>query len=269
MYEGEKVWAPQNISMTVADMAKETNITFCWMRSNNNSIQFLITYVLSEQLQGQSHKQQSADMVITLQTIRRIQTTRSVQVEKLLFQPCTTKKSIRTIRTRNTIPINNNVVLRKQGVTAKHDWEKLIRLQTRVYRGPYPPRQNTRSEQKENVWWENIKQWKISNSFQQGRARFKTTIILNKKMHQDDDDTQDSFSAIHITHLWFVFSTSQIIRCRVVVWPYILICKNVFVAYLNYSNICLVGLRTIGQKSVYVPRFESGSSRLRISCATS
>lgn len=133
-------------------MAKETNTTFCWMRFNNNSVQFLTIFVLSEQLHGQSHKQQRADMVITLQTIRRIQTTRSVQVEKLLFLPCTTKKNVRTIRTRNTVPTNNNAVLRKQGVTAKHDREKLIRLQTRVYRGPYPPRRAyTRTEQKENV----------------------------------------------------------------------------------------------------------------------
>jgi hypothetical protein len=43
-------------------------------------------------------------------------------VEKLIFLPYTTKESIRTIGTRNTIPTNNNELLRKpRRMSAKYN----------------------------------------------------------------------------------------------------------------------------------------------------
>jgi hypothetical protein len=100
-------------------MAKETNITFCLMRSNNNSINFFIIYMTSEQLQGQPHKQQS---VHTGNYITNDQT--HTDDNKISSSGKTVISALhnKEMHKDNANKKHNNVVLRTQGtVTAKHD----------------------------------------------------------------------------------------------------------------------------------------------------
>jgi hypothetical protein len=87
--------------------------------NNNNSIQFSMIYVLSEQLQRQLQKQHSAN-VINYTTHKEKQKYKSHEASlgtttlgKLLFLLYTTKKIIWTIGARKPVPTISKVILRK------------------------------------------------------------------------------------------------------------------------------------------------------------